>query len=321
MNIARLALLTAILAIFPAQAAEPTYDAAYVARVHKQVSNWGRWGKDDQLGTLNLITPAKRVAAAMLVREGISVSMAHPLLQEPAEDSKRPLEHEMIGLPNASSDWAVDKIGMVFHGFGHTHMDAICHLGFQGSYYNGFPISATTADGCANNGVEHAAQGIFTRAILIDIPRLKGVEWLEPGTAVMPADLEAWERRTGIEVGSGDAVLVHTGRWMRRAAHGPWQGRFAGLHVTLAAWLKARDAAIVGTDGGLDVYPSGVTGVGAPLHVLVLSALGMPALDAMDLTDVAETAARLRRWEFLLTAAPLRIEGGTGSPMNFIATF
>jgi len=134
MNITGLALLTAIFAILPAQAAEPTHDAAYVARVHKEISNWGRWGKDDQLGTLNLITPAKRVAAAMLVREGISVSMAHPLLQEPTMDSPRPLEHEMIGVPNASSDWAVDKIGIVFHGFGHAHMDAICHLGFQGSY-------------------------------------------------------------------------------------------------------------------------------------------------------------------------------------------
>lgn len=321
MTTTRLALLTAVLYVLPVHAAESTYDAAYVARVHSEISNWGRWGKDDQRGTLNLITPAKRVAAAMLVREGVSVSMAHPVLQVPAEDSPRPLEHEMIGLPSAASAWAVDRIGIAFHGFGHTHMDAVCHIGFLGSYYNGFPMSATTADGCANNGVEHVAHGIFTRAILIDVPRLRGVDWLEPGTAVMPADLEAWERRTGLRVGSGDAVLVHTGRWTRRAARGPWRGSFAGLHVTVAAWLKARDAAVVGTDGGLDVYPSGVAGVGAPMHVLVLSALGMPVLDTMDLTEVAETAARLRRWEFLLTAAPLRIEGGTGSPMNFIATF
>ncbi len=116
-------------------------------------------------------------------------------------------------------------------------------------------------------------------------------------------------------------MLVHTGRWMRRAAEGPWERTYAGLHVTAARWLKERDAATVGTDGGLDVYPSGVQGGGAPMHVLVLSALGMPILDTMDLTEAAEVAARLNRWEFLITAAPLRIQGGTGSPMNFIATF
>jgi kynurenine formamidase len=310
-----------ILGFLPLQAAEPTYDAAFVAKVHKEISNWGRWGEDDQLGTLNLITPAKRVAAAKLVREGISVSMAHALFKEPTKDSPSPFEHEMVGIPNDQSDWAVDKIGVVFHGLGHTHIDAICHLGHEGAYYNGFPISGTTAAGCANNGIEHIAQGIFTRAILMDIPRLKGVEWLEPGTPVMPADLEAWEKKAGVKVGPGDAVLVHTGRWVKRAAEGPWDGGYAGLHVTTAQWLKERDAATVGTDGGLDVYPSGVAGVGAPVHVLVLSSLGMPILDTMDLTDAAETAARLGRWEFLLTAAPLRVEGGTGSPMNFIATF
>lgn len=302
-------------------AAEPELNAAYVAGLHKQLSNWGRWGADDQLGTLNLITPQKRIAAAKLVKSGISVSMAHPLFKAPTKDSPSPFEHEMVSIPSETSDWSVDKVGVVFHGLGHTHMDALCHLGHNGAYYNGFPLSATTQAGCGNGDIENIASGIFTRAVLMDIPRLKGVEWLEAGTPVMPADLDAWEKRAGVKVGPGDAVLIHTGRWVKRAAQGPWDGGYAGLHVTAAKWLKDRDAATVGTDGGLDVYPSGVEGVGAPVHVLVLSSMGMPVLDTMDLTDAAETAASLNRWEFLLTAAPLRVAGGTGSPMNFIATF
>jgi len=320
-QMSRFFLVAVVVASFTAQAAEPRYDAAYVADMHKEISNWGRWGKEDQLGTLNLITPQKRIAAAKLVQAGISVSMAHPLLKEATKDSPSPFEHEMVAVPNEESGWAVDKVAVVFHGLGHTHMDAVCHLGHKGAYYNGFPMSGTTSAGCGNVDISKIAAGIFTRAILMDIPRLKGVKWLEAGTPVTVADLEAWEQKAGVKVRSGDAVLVHTGRWTKRAAQGPWDGGYAGLHVTTAKWLKQRDASVVGTDGGLDVYPSGVEGEGAPVHVLVLSSLGMPILDTMDLTDAAELAARLNRWEFLLTAAPLRVTGGTGSPMNFIATF
>lgn len=312
---------TAAAAAAAAAGAETVYNAAYVAELHTELSNWGRWGKDDQLGTLNLITPEKRIAASRLVKSGISVSLTHPVFKEPTPDSPSALTHKMVSVPNENSDWAVDSFEIVFHGLGHTHMDAICHLGYNGAYYNGFPLSGTTAAGCAKNGIENVSNGIFTRAILMDIPRLKGKKWLEAGTPVMVEDLEAWEQQAGVRVGSGDAVLIHTGRWVKRAEQGPWEGGYAGLHITTVKWLKQRDAAIVGTDGGLDVYPSGVEGVGAPVHVLVLSSLGMPILDTMDLTDAAETAAKLNRWEFLLTAAPLRVEGATGSPMNFIGTF
>lgn len=316
----KLVVLLAVL-VTNVQGAQPDYDAAYVAALHEELSNWGRWGAGDQLGTLNLITPEKRISASKLVKSGMSVSMAYPVFKAPTQDSPRPFEHEMVTVPDDTNDWAVDRVGVVFHGLGHTHIDALCHLGHQGRYYNGFSLAGTTAEGCGKNGIEHIANGIFTRAILMDIPRLKGVDWLEPGTPVTVADLEAWEEKAGVRAGPGDAVLVHTGRWVKRAAQGPWEGGYAGLHVTTARWLKERDVATVGTDGGLDVYPSGVESVGAPLHVLVLSSLGMPILDTMDLTAAAETAAKLNRWEFLITAAPLRVEGGTGSPMNFIATF
>lgn len=289
----------------------------------KELSNWGRWGADDQLGTLNLITPAKRVAAAALVKEGVSVSLAHPLLTEPAADSPSAFEHKMVVTPTATNPWAVDSIGVVFHGFGHSHIDALCHLSHNGQYYNGNTIADVTDAGCAKGAIANIGDGIFTRAVLMDIPRLKNQKWLEPGTPVYVEDLEAWEKVAGIKVGSGDAVLLRTGRWTRRAELGPWSAAdgFAGFHASTVKWFKERDVAIVGTDGGLDVYPSGVEGVGAPVHMLVLVALGMPILDTMDFEAVANAAAERQRWEFLLTAAPLRVPTGTGSPLNPIATF
>ena len=286
-----------------------------------ELSNAGRWGEDDQLGTLNLITPAVRVAAAKLVTEGVSVSMAHPLLTARSADNWTPFEHRMQATPERAGGWATDTWSLMFHGFAHSHIDALCHLAYKGKYYNGFPMSETTAEGCKNLAVTNIGDGIFTRGVLMDIPRLKGKAWLDPGEAVTVADLEAWEKQAGIKVGSGDAILLHTGRWLRRAKEGPTQGAYAGFHASTVPWLKARDVAVVGTDGGLDVYPSGVPDSGAPVHTLVLTALGMPILDVMDLTEVSAAAAERKRWSFLLTAAPMRVPNGTGSAINAIATF
>lgn len=285
------------------------------------LSNAGRWGEDDELGTLNLITPAVRVAAAKLVTDGVSVSMAHPLLTDRSADNWMPFEHRMQATPERAGGWATDTWSLMFHGFAHSHIDALCHLAHKGKYYNGFPMSETTDEGCKNLGVTNIGNGIFTRGVLMDIPRLKGKGWLDPGEAVMVADLEAWEKQAGVKVGSGDAILLHTGRWLRRAEEGPTQGAYAGFHASTVPWLKARDVAVVGTDGGLDVYPSGIPGSGAPVHALVLTALGMPILDVMDLTEVSAAAAERKRWTFLLTAAPLRVPNGTGSAINAIATF
>ena len=286
-----------------------------------ELSNAGRWGEDDQLGTLNLITPAVRVAAAKLVTEGVSVSMAHPLLTARSADNWTPFEHRMQATPERAGGWATDTWSLMFHGFAHSHIDALCHLAHKGKYYNDFPMSETTDEGCKNLGVTNIGNGIFTRGVLMDIPRLKDKTWLDPGEAVMVADLEAWEKQAGIKVGSGDAILLHTGRWLRRAEEGPTQGAYAGFHASTVPWLKARDVAVVGTDGGLDVYPSGIPGAGAPVHALVLTALGTPILDVMDLTEVSAAAAERKRWTFLLTAAPLRVPNGTGSAINAIATF
>ncbi|HYE76257.1 MAG TPA: cyclase family protein, partial [Blastocatellia bacterium] len=141
--------------------------------------------------------------------------------------------------------------------------------------------------------------------------------------AIYPADLEAWEKRAGIKVGPGDAVFIYTGRWARRAAKGPWDASqsLAGIHASCGQWLKDRDIAILGSDGSSDVLPSGIEGVTHPIHLLAIHSMGIHIFDNCDLETLSQAAAQRKRWTFLLSAAPLPITGGTGSPLNPIATF
>ncbi|MDX1981141.1 MAG: cyclase family protein [Bryobacteraceae bacterium] len=296
---------------------------ADVDRWMKELSNWGRWGKDDQAGTVNLITPAKRKEAAALVREGVSVSMSRPVEKAKAVDNGNPFEHRMEDAGVWASTYVMDSYHVNYHGFAHSHMDALCHMFIGGKMYNGFDAKTVTRQGAGKLAVTAFQNGLFTRAVLMDIPALKGKKYLEPGEAIHPEELEAWEKKSGARVRAGDAVLLNTGRWLRRAEKGPWDlaKQAAGLYGTCARWLKQRDAAIIGSDSASDVAPSGVDGVNQPIHQLCLVAMGMPILDNLDLTEVSATAGRMKRWEFLLSAAPLRVEGGTGSPMNPIATF
>src|SRR2546425_18707 len=157
----------------------------------------------------------------------------------------------------------------------------------------------------------------------MDIPRLKGVPYLEPGTAIYPEDLDAWEKKAGVKVSSGDIVLIRTGRWAVRDSKGPWDisKNAAGLYASCAKWLKTRDAAVLGSDAASDVMPSGVAGVAQPIHQLVLIAMGMPIFDNLDLEAVSAEANKRQPWEFPLSAAPVAVAGGTGSPFNPIATF
>ncbi len=287
-----------------------------------ELSNWGRWGQDDQRGTLNLITPEKRKRAAALVQAGVSVSLSHTYLEERSEDTTSPFGHEILRL-GVPGSFVSDRFTIAYHGYAHSHMDSLCHMSHEGKMYNGFLRTEITEDGCAKLAITNFKQGIVTRGVLMDIARLKGVEYLEPGTPIYPADLDAWEQQAGITVESGDIVFVRNGRWARRAAVGPWatSRRAAGLHASVVPWLKARDVAMIGGDTTNDVLPSGIDGVAMPIHQLVLVALGMPIFDNLDLEALAEEAARLQRWEFLFVAAPLAVDGATGSPLNPIAMF
>jgi kynurenine formamidase len=302
--------------------AQPKLTKADIDKMMTELSNWGRWGKDDQLGALNLITPAKRKQAAALVKEGFAVSLARSTNNEKETDNPNPYQHTM-NLTGAQGQWAVDTFSILFHGYQHTHLDALCHIFYQGKMYNGFAQTEVTKAGANKLAISNLKQGIFTRGVLMDIPALKGVPYLEPVVTIYPADLEAWEKKARIKVQPGDAVFIHTGRWARRAAKGAWdiEAGSAGLHASCARWLKQRDVALLGSDASSDVLPSGIEGVTHPVHLLTLNAMGVHIFDNCDLEALSAATAQRKRWEFLLTAAPIPITGGTGSPLNPIATF
>jgi kynurenine formamidase len=303
--------------------------AAEFRSAMQELSNWGRWGPDDELGAANLITPEKRRAAARLVREGISVSLAHDIVQETDVDAASILQREVV---NVSPGGASDRLQYTgsYHGVIHSHLDAVaCHIMYEGRGYNGVSMEEIqAAGGCPRGSIHALRDGIFTRGILFDATLLPGRAtahgWLEPGTAIRAADLEELERIQGVRVGPGDVILLHTGRWQRREALGPWPTSegVAGYHADVAYFLKERGVSFIGHDMWNDAFPHEFSDeVRLPLHQLALVALGVGIFDNLDFGAVADVARRLGRYEFLFTVAPLRIEMGMGSPLNPIATF
>jgi kynurenine formamidase len=289
----------------------------------KSLSNWGRWGRDDQLGALNLITPEKRKQAAQLVTSGISISLSRNVITVKIGTSA-PFEQRMVktGLtPGAES--SSDAYSVQYHGHTQTHLDALCHFFYQGQMYNGFPQTDVGDKGASKLSVINVKNGIFTRGVILDFPWLFGSKYLKGSRAIYPADLDAWEKKTGVKIRSGDAVFIRTGRWARWETEGEWdmKAEAAGLNVSSMEWFKKRDIAILGSDMVADVAPSGVEGVRMPVHLVAINAMGLIILDNCDLESVGEYAIAHQRWDFLLTVAPLAVETGTGSPVNPTATF
>ena len=299
-------------------------------RAMEDLSNWGRWGDDDELGAANLITPAKRRAAAALVTDGISVSLAHDVIQIEAIDAQSILERVAYGV---SPTRGYDRLAYTgsYHGTIHSHLDSIaCHIMWEGKGYNGYRMEDIEAAGaCPQGSINALKDGVVTRGVLFDATQLPGKAtpegWLEPGTPVRWADLEALEKLHGVRVSEGDVILLYTGRWKRRAAVGPWVGSedgVAGYHADVAYFLKERGVSFIGHDMSNDVEPHEFSDeVRLPLHYLALVAMGVGIFDNLDFERAVEVARRLDRYEFLFTAAPLRIEGGMGSPLNPVATF
>ena len=320
---ALLLLLSGVVPAASAQEVLPLITEAEYERWLKDLSNWGRWGPDDEIGALNLITPAKRRAAAALVQEGITVSLARTAQTEEGVDNPCPVQWEMV---NASVRGASDRVAYrCIHGLGSTHIDGFAHRFFGGKMWNGYAIEdlVTMEGGALKNSVLTMKGGIVTCGVLYDIARLKRVPYLEPGTRITVADLEAWEAQTGARVGSGDAMLLRWGRWAKREAVGPFDTRAeaAGFDNSVIPWLKARDISVLGWETpGYSPRPEGDLPTLA-LHDFALTMLGIHLLDRADLDALAEMAAAQRRWEFMLTIAPLPIPNGTGSPVNPIAVF
>lgn len=293
---------------------------AEVLEMHDALSNWGRWGADDQLGALNLITPAARASAAAQVRTGRTVSCARSLPTQPAVDNPNPVAHHMTG--TATEGGGADYIAVAPHGYATSHLDALCHI-FRGDrLYNGYPAAAVTAHGALQLGIHHLAGGIVGRGVLLDVAGLKGGP-LKPGTAIYPADLDEASARAGLEVGAGDILLVRTGRWPWRDEHGPWDPHevLAGLDASCLPWIHEHEVAALGCDGVSDVVPSGVPDVRLPIHSVAIPTMGVHLLDNLDLEALAVACRDEGRWSFLLTIAPLIVWRGTASPVNPIALF
>ncbi|HCV27249.1 MAG TPA: cyclase [Dehalococcoidia bacterium] len=324
----------------PAQEAFPVHPSTQEASVRvtlealgqweTELSNWGRWGPDDQRGTLNLITREKTRQAAALVHEGETVNLQHFVTLEKTIDSQTfgPTDHWMSRVDPDTGEplFALDEIQFSLHDGMLSHVDALCHYRTEvdGQYviFNGYPQNLTK-DGCEDLAVDRMGTSYVTRGVLVDLPLMRGVDWLDASTPIYVSDLEAWEEFAGVTIGSGDALLVRTGRWAKRDAEGPWSYGTggAGLHASVLPWLRERDVAILVGDAVNDVQPSGVEGIRRPVHQLTQVVLGLPLVDNGYLKDLAATAARLQRWEFLIAIQINPIEGGTASPFNALATF
>jgi len=300
--------------------------AAEFATLFHSVQSWGRWGSDDELGALNLLTQDRVAAAARLVRSGVVVSLSLPLNTTTAPDCPIPADVRITQSNDAdvglgSMGFAKDYIGVDYHSDGHTHVDALCHVAYEGRLYNGVAAGSVTAEGAGAEAIDLLKDGLVGRGVLLDVPRLRGVRWLEPGEHVFAEDLEAAARAQNVQIEEGDILLVRTGHAHRLSELGPWDTAQtkAGLHPSAMALLAERGVVALGCDGNSDTAPSTTEGVAYPIHVLALNAMGVLLLDYLQFEDLRSACEALGRWEFLCVTAPLRIIGGTGSPVNPLA--
>jgi kynurenine formamidase len=292
----------------------------------KAVSTWGRWGGDR--GALNHMTPARTAAAARLVRSGATVTLSQPLKTVARIDVPAPADHHMtmltdVDIGSGSVRFAKDYVGVDYHNDGHSHIDAFSHVAYDGRLYGGTSDRSVTSEGAGAGSIEVLKDGLVGRGVLLDVPRVRGVSWIEPGDHVFREDLEAAERAQGVRVGTGDILLVRTGHTRCQAERQPWDtGKAkAGLHPTAATFLAERCVAVLGSDGNNDTAPSTTEGIGFPIHVLAINAMGIHLLDYLQFEDLVRQCEKAGRWEFLFAAAPLRIARGTGSPLNPTAIF
>jgi kynurenine formamidase len=296
-----------------------------------RVSNWGRFGTKDERGTLNYLTAKKTAAAARLVKSGQSISCARNFPVHPGPENPTPALHHIVmggddpcahGIPGM--EVSLDFIGIAYHGLASSHIDALCHVFFEGKMYNGFPAQDVRSTGARRNSIMAARDGLVGRGVLLDIPRLRGTKFVDPKSPVTAAELSAAEEKQKVRVGEGDLLLVSVGRDACRASSNSPPGQMpplAGLAPDCIDWLFERRVAVLGSDAVHDPTPSPapIEDWPIPVHMCGLVSMGLHLLDNLALVELEEACAGEKRWEFLLTVAPLRVEKGTGSPVNPIA--
>jgi len=304
----------------------PLMDAASFDALYRRLRDASAWGPADRRGGLNYITPEQVLAAAGEVRLGRTVTLAAPIESRVAADNPDPAVHEMTSPAGDQADpgglsFATDRLAMNIHGNADTHVDALCHVMNQARLYNDVPADTVSATGASELSIETAKDGIVGRGVLLDIPRLRGVPWLEPGDRVTAGDLIGAADAQRVRIGQGDLLLVRVGHRQRQAMLGTWDSARAraGLHPAALEYVAERRVALLGSDSNNDAFPSAAEGVDFPVHVLAVNAMGLHLLDWLQLDDLAGLCEEAGRWSFCCVVAPLRLVRGTGSPVNPIA--
>jgi kynurenine formamidase len=303
-------------------------------QIFESVKNWGRWGPDDELGTLNYITPRKVREAAMLVRSGRRISMAIPINKVSGPDNPIPaslfaVQGHDVPVDQSKVRFGLDYLGMACHGDTHTHVDALCHISYDGLTYNGRPAGEVLkTTGATEQDVAVYSAGVVGRGVLLDIPKLRGAKWLEPGEAVTRDELDECVASEGVSLGEGDILVLRTGHHRRRLELGPWdnnpppvgEGK-AGLHVDAIPWMHEKGIAAFLPDGDGETVPSSVDGITYPIHPLQVVAMGMLVSDSLQFEELVVACEEEGRYDFMVVGLPLRLPGATGSPWNPIAIF
>lgn len=298
----------------------------------ESLKNWGRWGPEDEKGTLNYITPEKITAAATLVKSGRSVSMEIPLNTQAGPDNPVPVLHYMSTTHDVDVGsgellrFATDFLGIQFHGDCHTHIDALCHIAYKGQLYNGHPAAMVTSRGSLGLDITTLGDGVVGKGVLIDVPKYRGVNWIEPGEAITREEIEAIEESQGVRLSEGDIMVFRTGHHRRRLELGAWdpgytgEGR-AGLDPYSLTLLHERKVAVFLPDGDGETVPSPMEEIEYPIHPLQVTAMGMTVADSLQFEELAKVCEEEGRWEFMVVLAPLQLPKATGSPFNPIAIF
>jgi kynurenine formamidase len=310
----------------------PTQDQ--VLGYFSQLSNWGRWGEQDVLGTLNLIDAACSAAALQLAASGRVVSCCWPIDTEIRPGDRVAPQRFMIktgqGLPIGELGEVLDSsasefLGIASHGRRITHLDGLSHFSYNAQMYNGVPADRVTSDkGATAHDVTSAAKGIITRGVLLDVPAFRGVEWLEPDDFVTPEEITAILARHGIELRAGDALLLRTGLG-RRISQGDFstlgESKRASWHAACLPLFHDSDIAVIAADAVNENAPSGYPSLSRPVHTIGITALGLWLVDNCDFEELARTCAELGRYEFAFVVSALPFTGATGSPVNPLAIF
>ena len=288
----------------------------------KKLDNTGKWGQNDRLGTINYITSEKVKSSLKYIKKGVSVSLSFKITEDSLalnnfnSDKLSSYSHETNELNLKGYNWVTDNFSISYHGHTHSHIDALNHLSHNGLYYNQLKSPDEL-------GVENLKNGVLTKAILIDLPLLKGKEFVEAGYKISVKDIIEFEKKFNVKIERGDILLIRTGRWKQKEIKGEWNFllKSTGLHFNVMQFLSEREISILGSDGTNDSNPPLIEEEGSPIHKLSIVAMGMPLLDNLNLEQLSKKAKLFSTWEFFISVQPLKIDKGTGSPINAIALF